>query len=169
MSNHKAILLLGGNKADTRGLITQALKQIKNLAGEVICHSFGYESPAWGFQSNHHFTNLVIEISTAKNPEELLITTQQIEKSLGRIRKSDTGYTDRGIDIDILFFDDVSITSPTLTIPHPRLHLRRFTLIPLCEGWGELIHPVFKKTMNELLSECPDEGICKKTDYSFEP
>ena len=96
--------------------------------------------------------------------------TQRMEKDLGRKAKTKQGgYEARLIDIDILFFDDRIIEQPALTVPHPRLHLRRFTLLPLHELMPDWMHPVLKKTVRQLLRECPDDSDVRRIDQSFAP
>jgi 2-amino-4-hydroxy-6-hydroxymethyldihydropteridine diphosphokinase len=93
-----------------------------------------------------------------------------MEKDLGRKAKTKPGgYEARLIDIDILFFDDRIIQQPALTVPHPRLHLRRFTLLPLNELMPDWMHPLLKKTVRQLLRECPDDSDVRRIDQSFAP
>jgi 2-amino-4-hydroxy-6-hydroxymethyldihydropteridine diphosphokinase len=93
---------------------------------------------------------------------EVLHAIQNIEKELGRIRHNDGQYHSRCIDIDILFYDDLVSTDPVLEIPHPRLHLRQFTMLPLQEIAPEYVHPTLNKTVTELLNSCPDKSIVNK-------
>jgi len=81
----------------------------------------------------------------------------EIEKQLGR-KRSGNGYSSRTMDIDIIFYGDSVIDEPDLVVPHPRMHLRNFVLVPLCEIFPDFVHPVFGKTIRQLLEECPDEG-----------
>lgn len=98
---------------------------------------------------------MVVEIKTTLAPKELLDTLLSIEKELGRTRQA--GIVDaRSIDIDILLYGDIVIDEPEITIPHPRMHLRRFTLVPLVEIAPNLPHPTLKKKVNELLLICQD-------------
>lgn len=92
------------------------------------------ETEPWGFKSKHKFLNGVILCETDKSPREVLALTQQIERDLGRTRKSRSSrYHDRPIDIDILLYDDLTIDEPDLRIPHPLMHERDFVMIPLNE------------------------------------
>ena len=92
-------------------------------------------------------------------PEEMLRQLLDIEAQLGRVRHPDAvGYSSRTADLDILYFGDRVIHSPTLTVPHPRLHLRRFAMVPMCEIAPEMVHPVLHQTQSELLRLCPDQG-----------
>jgi len=119
----------------------------------------------WGFESNDLFWNQVLEISTNLSPEEVLVQTQQIELELGRIRKPDQ-YDSRLIDIDILFYGDQIISLENLIVPHPRIQERKFALVPLCEIASELIHPVFQKSIRQLLEECADKLNVEKVKTS---
>jgi 2-amino-4-hydroxy-6-hydroxymethyldihydropteridine diphosphokinase len=157
---NKLYILLGGNLGDKRKVFSQARSKLNRLAGKITAQSAIYETEPWGFESDDIFWNQVLEISTHLSPEEVLVQTQQIELELGRIRKSDQ-YDSRIIDIDILFYGDQIIYLENLIIPHPRLQERKFTLVPLCEIAPELIHPVFQKSIRQLLDECQDKlNVC---------
>ncbi len=124
--------------------------------GQVTARSQVYETAPWGVLEQPSYLNQVVEIYTAHAPEEVLRLILDIEHELGRVRYERWGA--RVIDIDILFFGDLVIDSARLTVPHPRLHERRFTLIPLQELVPHYIHPIFTKSVSNLLSECPDES-----------
>jgi 2-amino-4-hydroxy-6-hydroxymethyldihydropteridine diphosphokinase len=147
--------------ADT---INKALSLLEMHVGEVVETSAMYESEPWGFESESSFLNQVAELDTMLLPEEVLMQTQSIEKYLGRKQKSTNGYSSRPIDIDILFFDDLAISLPELTIPHPRIQERMFTLLPLSEKWEELQHPVLNKSVKQMLKECTDKGWVRKAE-----
>ena len=96
-------------------------------------------------------------------PEDLLRQLLEIERELGRVRHPETeGYTSRTADLDILYFGSRVICTDTLIVPHPRLHQRRFALIPLCELAPEWVHPIFGLTQAELLERCPDTLVVRK-------
>lgn len=160
----RLILLLGGNEGDPKKTFSSAYSLLTEEVGDIKDHSSFYESEPWGFEAEQNFINQVIEITTSLAPSEVLSVTQGIEKKLGRKLKTGNGYSSRIIDIDILFYDDQLIDIPGLTIPHPRLHLRLFTLLPLTEKWDDLIHPVSKKTIKQLLEECTDSAWVRKTE-----
>ncbi|MEZ5082486.1 MAG: 2-amino-4-hydroxy-6-hydroxymethyldihydropteridine diphosphokinase [Bacteroidales bacterium] len=151
----KAILLLGGNKGNRERTLQLALMKIEEMAGTIIKKSSVYETAPWGFCTNEFFLNLVILIETNLSAHDLLDIILNIEQDLGRSRFGNK-YQSRTIDIDILLMDDLVLNEPHLTIPHPRLHERLFTLIPLAEIAGKAIHPVFYKTINQLLDSCSD-------------
>ena len=156
MQNHRVILLLGSDLGERSDFLNSAIMLLNKLLGEIIDKSSVYESEPWGFESDTKFLNQVVVAETKLNPEEILQTCQNIEKKLGRIR-SDTGeYISRVIDIDILYIDDMIIEREELTVPHPKLQERRFTLVPLAEILPEFQHPVLKKNHKELLNECKD-------------
>lgn len=158
----RQLLLLGGNQGNVTERIQEAITCLSTLLGEPVQSSAYYESEPWGFEAEQNFINQVVEFESAHLPEELLKITQQIEKDLGRKQKTGTHYESRPIDIDILFMDNLVVDLPHLTIPHPRLHDRRFTLLPLMDHWAELVHPTLNYSVEELLSQCKDEGSVKK-------
>lgn len=160
----KALILLGGNEAETPRLMQAAQELMAREAGTIVGQSALYESTAWGFEAEQHFLNQVLEISTHLRPLDLLHVLLRIEKDLGRKRSGLPGYAPRGIDIDILFLDDLVIDTVELTVPHPRLHQRRFTLMPLNEQWPDWVHPTIGETVKELLSRCSDKGFVKRVD-----
>jgi len=148
-------LLLGGNIGDKERIFSEALAILNNRVGEIQLQSAVYETEPWGFESIDLFWNQAIEISTSLSPEEVLAQTQMIEQELGRIRKENQ-YSSRVIDIDILFYGDQIINRENLIIPHPRIQERKFALVPLNEIAPELIHPVFHKSIRQLLEESTD-------------
>ncbi len=156
---HKTIILLGGNQPNTLLLFKKSLELIRVKLGRIMIVSSVYESSPWGFTADNNFLNQVAEIETEYPPQEQLSILLGIEKELGRERIKNKIYGSRGIDLDILFIDNLRIETPELLIPHPRLHLRRFALVPLCEHWGNLVHPNLNKDINELLKICKDTGI----------
>ncbi|WP_338152739.1 2-amino-4-hydroxy-6-hydroxymethyldihydropteridine diphosphokinase [Rufibacter ruber] len=113
-----------------------------------------YETAAWGLEDQPDFLNQALIFETDLSPEEVLYATQKVEQDLGRERKIKWGA--RVIDIDILFYGQEILNLPQLQIPHPQLHLRRFVLAPLAEIAPTWEHPVLKKTVVELLKDCPD-------------
>jgi len=133
----------------------EALELIREMVGRVVRVSSVYESEPWGFQSKVYFLNCVILVESRLNAPEILKRILKIEKSLGRVRRG-AGYASREIDIDILYFNDEEIDLPELQVPHPRLHERRFTLIPLVEIVPDLTHPKLRKTNRELLEQLDD-------------
>jgi 2-amino-4-hydroxy-6-hydroxymethyldihydropteridine diphosphokinase len=156
------LLLLGSNQGNRGHLLQQARALLAQQAGQIVRQSALYESEPWGFISDGWFMNQAVEIETALPPLALLSVTQQIEKALGREKPQGARYAPRTMDIDILFFDRQIIRLPDLTVPHPRLHERLFTLMPLCEIAPETVHPVLKKSIRALLQECSDTCHVRK-------
>ena len=125
---------LGTNLGDKQKNLNDAIRMLENQVGEVEKVSSVIETEPEGFKSDNMFLNAVVKVRTALSPFELLDITQDVEKSLGRKEKSSNGiYHDRVIDIDILLYDDISISTPRLVIPHPRMAQREFVMTPLAE------------------------------------
>ena len=143
---------LGTNLGDKEANLDMAMEEIRKRVGETLSLSAYYITEPWGFDSKNAFLNAVCKVSTSLSPLDVLLTTQSIEKDLGRMKKSVNGqYSDRPIDIDILLYDDIVLDSPNLTIPHPLMHKRTFVMEPLTEIAPELVHPVLHKSMKEIL------------------
>jgi 2-amino-4-hydroxy-6-hydroxymethyldihydropteridine diphosphokinase len=174
-------LLLGSNRGDRYEYLSRAAARIGQLAGNVLKASSVFETSCWGFKDETPFLNQVLGIETTLEPMLLLDILLGIESELGRIRIvtgagcgcgnfSDTGadgeasYLPRTIDIDILFYGSRLVFDDILMIPHPRLHLRRFTLVPLAEIAPGFLHPVLKKSISDLLRECPDKGLVSRIE-----
>ena len=148
---HKVYLGLGSNLGNRQQNIEDAVRLVQERVGQVVRQSSLMESEPWGFESCHNFLNAVILCQTTKTPHEVLTLTQQIERDLGREKKSarltvekstrltvsqkssDRQYADRPIDIDILLYDDLTVDEPDLKIPHPLMHKRDFVMKPLRE------------------------------------
>ena len=162
--SNKAILLLGSNIEPRLEFLKEAMNQISMVAGEIIDSSKIYESDALGFDSDQRFLNQVIEINTKHKPKELLDHCLIIENKIGRIRDPENKVmSSRKIDIDILYFNDLIIETEDLVIPHPRLHERMFTLVPLEDLSTNIIHPILKVSNSELLKKCGDKSEVRIT------
>jgi 2-amino-4-hydroxy-6-hydroxymethyldihydropteridine diphosphokinase len=151
-------LLLGSNRGDRFDALHQARSLINTRTGRIRKASSLYETAPWGFTDEINFLNQVVCIETLLPPLDLLTELLSIETKIGRTRAS-KNYSSRIIDIDILFYDDQIIDHEHLTIPHPRLHLRRFTLVPLSEIATGFIHPLIGKNMTTLLAACDDKMV----------
>jgi 2-amino-4-hydroxy-6-hydroxymethyldihydropteridine diphosphokinase len=149
-----AYILTGGNLGDRAENLRQARTAIGQQCGPVTSASALYETEAWGLKDQAAFLNQALELRTEMGAKALLDTLLSIELSLGRVR--DVKYGPRIIDIDILFFNHEVIELPGLSVPHPQLHLRRFALEALAEIAPGYIHPVFNKSVSQLLAECTD-------------
>jgi len=178
----EVFVLLGSNRGDRLDYLDRALQMISGQAGIVLKKSGIYETAPWGFEDSISFLNQVIELETNLNPNELLEQLLAIETKLGRIRpfsacgcsiqpssdrlsqmNADNQYVEfqyqgRTIDLDILFYGDKLVFTDDLMVPHPRLHERSFTLIPLNEIAPDMVHPLLKKKISSLLTECRDQA-----------
>lgn len=132
---HKVYLGLGSNLGEGRSNLDRAIELLGQKVGDIIAVSNYVESEPWGFSSTHNFTNAAVSMTTELQPMELLDATQSIEREMGRTRKHRQGepYTDRIIDIDILLYDDLQMTTERLVIPHPHIQDRDFVKNPLAE------------------------------------
>ena len=147
-------LSLGSNEGDREALLHQAIDAIDRLIGTVGGIATFIETEPWGFESPHPVRKTPLGQNNAHSPLEVLDRTQEIERKLGRQRKSVAGhYHDRPIDIDLLFYDDLILESRRLTLPHPLLTERLFVLEPLCEIAPEFIHPLLGRSIEELYTE----------------
>ena len=160
--SEKAYILLGSNMGDREHILDKACCMIAISCGDIIMKSAIYESEPWGFTSEQWFLNQVILVDVACSAHELMECLLSIESLLGRERTSKNGYSSRPIDLDVLYFWDAIINDDFITVPHPRLHLRRFTLLPLCDIAPDFLNPVFNKSNSQLLAECDDKYIVKQ-------
>ncbi len=153
----KVYLSIGSNKGNRSVLINKAIDEIEKKVGIIISRSSIYQSKSWGFDSND-FYNLCLLIDTDIMPKSLLINLKKIEKSMGR-EDIDGSYSDRLIDIDILFYDNITTDSEDLKIPHPKIEIRKFVLVPMLEIADDYVHPILNKTIKELYNDCSDQDI----------
>jgi len=158
-------LSLGSNRGDRMEALRKAEKLIAGRIGVVTGRSPVVESGPWGFTDDTLFLNDVLEVRSSLSPREILQVAGEIEEEMGRKKKvpqyDESGkrvYSSRIMDIDILFYNDVMLESKELTIPHPAISIRRFVLAPFSMFRPGFVHPVLKKTMRELLDECPDKS-----------
>lgn len=160
-------LLLGSNLGDRLQILKSAEILIAERIGIIQSASSVYETAPWGVLDQPAFLNQILIVETGLMPEEVLRVVLEIEHELGRVRYERWGA--RVIDIDMLYYQDIVMDSARLTLPHPRLHERRFTLVPLNEIASDFIHPLLLKTTNQLLTECSDPGavvIVSKNNYN---
>ena len=159
-------ILLGSNMGDKLTLLNNAIEIIGSRCGKVIKKSSLYESEPWGFDAEQNFINQAICVETELSAHKLLRELLSIEIELGRDRRRHyETYVSRPIDLDVIYYGEMINDDRELILPHPRLHLRRFVLEPLCEISSDFIHPVFNVTNKELLDRCEDEGIVVRYSY----
>lgn len=151
-----AYIALGSNLDEPRHQLLEAIRRMR-LRGLQI-HSIApfVETRPVGFASEHLFLNSAVAVHTTATPAELLAQLQEIEREMGRLHKSHDGiYSDRVIDLDILLYDQCVVTTPELTIPHPRMCERTFVLQPLSYIAPELTIPTTGATVAQLLAALP--------------
>ena len=149
---------LGSNLGDRAGYLLLAVRGMLDASLDVIRLSCVYETAPVENENQPAFLNMVAELrgSTLPSPQQLLARLLRIEYALGRTRDIHLG--PRTIDLDLLIFKDEQANTEFLTLPHPRLHLRRFVLVPLNELVPNLVHPVLKKPVRELLAQTDDNA-----------
>jgi 2-amino-4-hydroxy-6-hydroxymethyldihydropteridine diphosphokinase len=156
LENHIVYLALGSNLEDRLANLKQAIASLSPQM-EVKAKSRVYETPPWGYADQPMFLNQVIKANTYLEFEPLLKHIKRLEIALGRKPSFKNG--PRLIDLDILFYDDLVMETPSLVIPHPYLHERGFVLLPLMDIAPDLVHPVHKKSVREMLALCDTSGI----------
>lgn len=161
----RCFILFGSNMGDKSKIYAQACLLINNRCGRIVAQSSAYESEPWGFEAKEWFLNRLIVVETELEPEAMMRQLLDIEAELGRVRHPEAGgYTSRTADLDILYYGSRIVLTDSLTIPHPRLHQRRFALLPLCEVVPEFVHPAFNMTQTELLKRCFDFSEIRKIE-----
>lgn len=158
---HTAYLITGSNIGDRYHYLLMAEKNIAEIA-IIVSKTAIYETSPWGKKNQYNYLNQVLEIRTPKGPFQLLNYLHHIEKLFSRTGKGQM--TPRKMDIDILLYNNTIINSHKLTIPHPRISLRRFVLQPLAEIAPELKHPVNGQNVAEMLKNCTDNSSVRRFD-----
>jgi 2-amino-4-hydroxy-6-hydroxymethyldihydropteridine diphosphokinase len=160
------IISIGSNLGDRLENLREAVKLIKNIGASEVCCSAVYESTAVGYDSENKFYNAVVSFYVDFDVFELLMLVQKIEQDMGRIRLSKS-YMDRIIDLDIISFENLTINTQVLTLPHPRYQKRLFVLLPLkdIENYSPGLD-VFVY-IDKHIEECPSDGDVLKTEYSI--
>ncbi len=158
---HIAYIGIGSNLGDKLSQCERAVSEILKVNNhKVLARSSLFKAQPVGYTPQDWFVNGVLKIETDLDPPELLRTLKTIESKLGRTETFRWG--PRAIDLDILFFDDIEIDTEELQIPHPQIQNRQFVLIPLAEIDRSLVHPVLKKTIQQLLNDSKeDQGVEK--------
>ena len=156
---HTVFVLTGGNLGDRSTNIAEARKELAKL-GEIEDASAVYETEAWEMEGSPDVLNQVVKLHTQLGSYELLSELEKIEAAFPQ-RSGEGFYKDRYMDLDILYYDDDFVDDEQLQIPHPKMHQRRFTLVPLNDIAPEFYHPVRKVTNRQLLEECEDDSVVK--------
>lgn len=156
----KVYLLTGGNMGDREKYLAEARELLVEHCGKITALSSLYETAAWGKEDQPSFLNQAVEMETDLPPRQLIRRVLKLEKRMGRERKEK--YGPRLIDIDILMYGEEIHNYPLLKVPHPELPNRRFALLPLAEIAPDVLHPVYKKSITDLLGECKDPLEVKK-------
>tara|TARA_B100000900_G_scaffold25491_1_gene19800 strand:- start:4719 stop:5216 length:498 start_codon:yes stop_codon:yes gene_type:complete len=159
IKKQKVFLQLGSNIGDRVYYLNLAKRFIIDEVGSVLNESRIYESAPWGVINQDHYLNEIIEVNTVDDPHTVLKKILNIEKKIGRVRKQK--WSSRVIDIDIIFYTNFIINKKNLIIPHEHMHKRNFVLLPLNEIAADFLHPIFKKTVNELMLKCTDKNETK--------
>lgn len=159
MQYYEVYLSFGSNVGDRAANIETALKFLDDADVKLRKHSSMFETEPWGNTEQEKFLNCAAEFVTSLSPHQLMNQLLAIENRMGRQRK--IKWEPRIIDIDILFFGNEILNENGLIIPHPELQKRKFVLIPLAEIAGGFIHPLFKKSVAEILIDCDDALIVK--------
>jgi len=155
--NSYVVISLGSNLGDSQEILKKSFALMNaHDKIEVIRESKFYASQPWGFDSCNQFVNACCILRTGLTPGGVLIALQRIEKELGRAEKNIAGYEDRAIDLDIIFYNHLVLRSESLVIPHRLMHVRNFVLEPLAEISPDWVHPVYLKSVAELLAACTD-------------
>ena len=157
MTEKLLVLQLGSNLGNRSTNLHQACLLIVESIGPIKSVSSIYETAPWGYDSKNGFLNQCITVWSDMDHYRILERIHLIEAKLGRQGRS-LDYIDRLIDIDILFYGDMVLSRPDLQIPHNKIQDRRFSLVPLAEILPEFEHPIFRKKISTLLSECIDNG-----------
>lgn len=152
----QAHINIGSNLGNRAENISRAVSLLGRKVGRVREVSGCVESEAWGYSSPNAFLNLGVNVESDYDGEKIVRLLKEIEAEIdpgGQHRDESGGYADRAIDLDLICLEREVINSPTLTLPHPRMHLREFVLAPLAEIWPEWEHPVLRKSAKKLLEE----------------
>ncbi len=154
---HRAYIGVGSNQGDKEANCRRAVSEIGRMPRTRLRQvSSWFATEPWGTASTEWYVNGAVAVDTDLEPQTLLRHCQALEARMGR-RPGPVRWADRAIDLDILFFDDMVLEEPGLTIPHPELHRRRFVLVPLCEIAPDLRHPRLDGDVRELLARVDDD------------
>src|ERR1700722_13290980 len=159
------LIALGGNVGDVGATFQKAVAHICGMAqAALIARSSDYATPPWGDEQQPRFINACIEIETSLDPHALLFVLHKIEKKFGRDRAAERRWGPRTLDLDLIAYDDVSLQTPELTLPHPRLFERAFVLVPLVEIAPDRL--IGARSIREALADLKTEGIERLPDMA---
>lgn len=158
---HRVVLLTGSNHPERERMLSCAATLLGESVGRIVALSEVCYSEPWGFESEREFANQALLLESELEPLQLLDRVLEVEQKVGRDRESEqaekqlTGkrYASRVVDVDVIFYDDKQIHTPRLEVPHPRVHLREFALVPLSQILGDYVHPKFGKSIRCMLAE----------------
>jgi 2-amino-4-hydroxy-6-hydroxymethyldihydropteridine diphosphokinase len=160
-NSHEVYISFGSNKGNRLNYIVNSLKELEVQVGRIVRVSNLYKTESWGFKSRDFYNGCVI-LKTKFSPQIVLKKLLSIEDILGRTRSRVDKYSSREIDLDLLFFDQLILSSQDLMLPHPNLNKRNFVLIPMFDIAPEFIHPIIKKSIKNLLLISKDNSVIKK-------
>lgn len=157
-----AYIGLGSNLGDRAGNLLLAVRGLLEASFSIHRLSAIYETEPIGIESDLNFLNMAAEVQVSHiSPTQMMARMLRIEYLLGR-RRSTTGKIPRTVDLDLLFYGATQSATEFLTLPHPRLHLRKFVLVPLGEIAPHIVHPILQKSIQELLAETTDNSQVKR-------
>ena len=159
-TQNQVVLSIGSNQGEKLENIKKCINLIHNEIGTVVRVSRLYQSPSWGFESDD-FYNCAVLLHSDKTAEIILSEILKLENRLGRTRNDQQGYQARMIDIDIIAFNNESIESENLQVPHPEMQNRLFVLLPMIDLKSDFFHPILNKNVKELLLSTTDKSECK--------
>lgn len=157
MDRRKVAIALGSNMGNRLEMLRRALAEIESGGFEITAKSRVWETRPWGITDQPLFLNMCVIALSSLAPQKMLTGLKEAERRIGR--KKGEHWGPRLIDIDILLIENETISGQELTVPHPRMHERRFVLAPLAEIAPDMLHPTLGKTVRELLSELPEEKM----------
>ena len=157
MKEHRVVISIGTNLGDKLKNLKNALSNIEDF-GRILDKSRIFCSDPWGYDSENEFLNMGLVIKTSLEPMKLLKKLKSIEKQMGRGPKMDQSYQDRIIDLDILIYSGFTIDNEELSIPHPKIKERKFSLLILKDLFENEIIPDLNDSPGKMLLKCVDES-----------